>query len=394
MATKLILNFKVLTPLFLGGADQVPELRAPSFKGLLRFWYRAIDPDFAKRDMGDQKPRREERFFGGTSDYAGQPIFIATDVQRSQEKQLVKIELSTLQPRAGQKTRNGLVYLGFPFHMKNGGGGFIESGQDFELCCVIPRKEREDDDIFRRALLSACWLLGHLGSAGSRNRRGFGSLALTDWRFEGEHRPWQELESLPLLHKAIDTNAWHSGFLQALTTVREWFGAFEQHNPQPHLGKLFTWTLGKQGWPVARWDEALNEMGRCLQNYRLRKQPDYEDVKEYLLAAAGQGGAPLRSAPSRTGFGLPLTFRYPSVRGSVTFAPYDDNLKTTQERQGSLLFLKLVTCGGSLHPLYMRLDGDVPGQNSKVAVRGQGRELAPAKVNALDEFMAELAKES
>ena len=65
------------------------------------------------------------------------------------------------------------------------------------------------------------------------------------------------------------------------------------------------------------------------------------------------------------------------MRGSVSFAPYDDELKTTLERQGSLLFLRLTAMGERVHPLYLRLDGDVPGvhSKSKVAVYRQGQSL-------------------
>ena len=37
----LILRLEAVTPLFLGGAEQQPELRAPSVRGALRFWLRA-----------------------------------------------------------------------------------------------------------------------------------------------------------------------------------------------------------------------------------------------------------------------------------------------------------------------------------------------------------------
>ncbi len=41
---KLVVTLKTVTPLFLGGANpnDTAELRAPSIKGALRFWYRAM----------------------------------------------------------------------------------------------------------------------------------------------------------------------------------------------------------------------------------------------------------------------------------------------------------------------------------------------------------------
>jgi CRISPR-associated protein Cmr1 len=36
-------TLRVLTPLFLAGAEQTSaELRAPTFRGLMRYWYRAL----------------------------------------------------------------------------------------------------------------------------------------------------------------------------------------------------------------------------------------------------------------------------------------------------------------------------------------------------------------
>jgi len=67
----LTVTLKTVTPLFLGGARQNEhaELRPPSIKGALRFWYRAIDPQYnqkvdpSKRDS----PTWEQRLFGRSS---------------------------------------------------------------------------------------------------------------------------------------------------------------------------------------------------------------------------------------------------------------------------------------------------------------------------------------
>jgi CRISPR-associated protein Cmr1 len=62
-------TFKVITPLFLGGAnpDERAELREPAIKAALRFWYRAIDPDYRWH---------EARIFGGTGKDEGQAMFL------------------------------------------------------------------------------------------------------------------------------------------------------------------------------------------------------------------------------------------------------------------------------------------------------------------------------
>lgn len=63
-------ELRLLTPLFMGGADQeeeVPELRAASLKSALRWWYRAADPRAVVAERR-YDPRDEDVYFGGTGD--------------------------------------------------------------------------------------------------------------------------------------------------------------------------------------------------------------------------------------------------------------------------------------------------------------------------------------
>lgn len=47
MSRTLTVTLETVTPLFLGGADPrgAPELRAPAFRGALRYWLRATLKD-------------------------------------------------------------------------------------------------------------------------------------------------------------------------------------------------------------------------------------------------------------------------------------------------------------------------------------------------------------
>ena len=76
MAAQLTLTYEVLTPLFMGDANHAAELRSPSFKGLLRFWYRAVDPEFAKSDGIKKNIAQESALFGGSGSKAGQSSFL------------------------------------------------------------------------------------------------------------------------------------------------------------------------------------------------------------------------------------------------------------------------------------------------------------------------------
>src|SRR5262245_63945216 len=94
---------ETVTPLFLGGAepDTRAELRPPSLKGALRFWYRALDGNFR---LG------EPAAFGSTG--VGQaPILLRLN------NQVVGTEPwrppEPIDTQDSQEGINGAVYLGY-----------------------------------------------------------------------------------------------------------------------------------------------------------------------------------------------------------------------------------------------------------------------------------------
>lgn len=394
MADRIVLEYEVLTPMYMGDADLADGvLRPPSFKGLLRFWFRAVAPDYVAQ---------EAAIFGGTS---GQSRFLlrVRELQCSVWKWDNRL-VARLDSGQGKETRNGLRYLGYPFDSRLQKGMEREAigpGSRFALEIVFPVPASQQE---RRAVLAAAWLLGHVGGAGSRSRRGFGSLALRRWGEsptdgEGELlQRWPEWSLLPLLHPSADHREWISGFnrvkklfledwFQAATTAPEAGVVQPDSEPpgHPHLSSKSRTLLAARG--DKDWATVLQAMGRKMQDFRVRKAPDYQHVKDHLT-----GVQRLEQVPDRAAFGLPLTFRYSSVRTRpITFVPYDQDEKTTLERHGSLLHLRVVALADGLHPLFLRLDGAIPGQGKAwVAPRGDGRPLRQVQGNLLDRFMDHL----
>ncbi|MQX37564.1 RAMP superfamily CRISPR-associated protein [Roseospira navarrensis] len=385
MVQALRADFQVVTPLFLGGADQArAELRAPALKGLLRFWYRAADPLFLDGEAalfgaaaGDQSGQSAVLLHVEGKAPANCPAFDDFDPRR-------------FTVRGARQPLNGLTYLGYPFQTRGRDARTaIPPGHAFALRCLLPRAgdgTAESDRDTRRALVAAVWLLGHFGAAGSRARRGFGGLALTGWRpaadAPGGGGPWPELEALPLAASAATVSEAEQALRGGLSVLRDWFppdGWRQVHgrSEHPHLGPAFRYRLEPEGHQD--WARVLAGMGSALQRFRVDMAPD----------DPGNTG---EVTPARASFGLPLTFRY---RGGgtrpITIVPLNDRSKGTYERHGSLLFLRLLPVGGRLHPLYVRMDGAVPGEQPPAAVRGQMRPLKPARTNAMDAFFDSLA---
>jgi CRISPR-associated protein Cmr1 len=401
MVWELKLDLEVLTPLFMGGAGPSAELRAPSLKGLLRFWYRAVDPRFNEPWDG-HRLSREAHLFGGTARGSGQSGFLLRVESSSPVYQQWKdFRAARFSKGSGKHSRNGLVYLGYPFQMAgNENRTAIAPGHRFSVRCIVPRSTggeqgAGDATDIRRSVVAAWWLLTHLGGAGSRARRGFGSLALLHW--EPSAGDWPELKDLAVLSESSDPDAWQRGCDRGLAVLRSWFGSRDSADGKtfhhPHLGPELRYVLLNDGFHRGQWDKALADMGDQLQGFRQRRAPDYQMVKDHLLAIKHQGGKPLQATPPRASFGLPLTFRYSGGLGPVTIVPFDEDRGNTFERHGSLLFLRLVPIGEQLYPLFVRLAGDVPGESPPAALRRDNTALLGFRENAMDGFMNSLRNE-
>jgi CRISPR-associated protein Cmr1 len=395
-------ELRFLTPAFVAGADQTfPELRAASIKSALRFLYRAADPlAVLTKQKGD--PRNEDLCFGGGGEKALQSPFllrVAASEQRPFEWDHINID--RFNEGSGTHRKNGLRYLSYSLHMRgNDGRPALPPGLSANLTIQAERRRLADTpSSARRAWIAALWLLGNLGSLGTRSRRGLGSLEITNWSRLAEAEWQKDASLLPNLQTASNPKDWMAGFSQAMGVFADWFGSFDEKAYgglrfcHPHLGEHLRVALLGEGF--RSWEEALNAAGRRLQDFRVRRRPDYDDVKRAL-----QGRGALSLAPERAAFGLPLTFRYSSVPDAqAEFVPTREGGKD-RKRQASLLRIRLVRLGDRLYPLFVRMEGAVPGEDpgADLLLRRKGErdgreELrGSAGPKLLDEFMESLSR--
>ena len=169
-APELKLTVRTVTPVYLAGAEHgLPELRAPSFKGLLRFWYRAFDPDFL-----DHEPL----LFGGAGGTHGQSPFLLRVGASGPPRRWTwnQAAVGRFDEGQGRNTKNGIRYLA---NRALSDRRAIAPGAACTMHVLCLRRAPAPE--WRRALLGSLWLLFHLGGAGSRSRRGFGSFSLERW---------------------------------------------------------------------------------------------------------------------------------------------------------------------------------------------------------------------
>ncbi len=301
---KCIAHFETITPVFCAGAEQngPSEIREFPIKGMLRWFYRALD--------GTCDRQAEGQVFGSASGSGGVASPVVLEVtprivgDRSYE--------GLLNPRQAQT--QGECYLGYTLYLGNNRRKAIPPGEKF-MVRLTPRWQRPDERV-RKAWLASLWLLGHLGGLGTRMRRGFGTIAL-----QGLEGDWPEIASLPLPNKtATSPGQWKSEFLKGFQTIRTWFPTVRPPNPpQPSFPQTVEVLIG----PTGHQDPlmALRDIGNQMRTFRnIILQPKYPNV---------------------VSFGMPLNSRSQGVR--YTPQGYD--------RSPSRLWIRVIRIQQQYYPL-------------------------------------------
>jgi CRISPR-associated protein Cmr1 len=174
---KLTATYRIVTPLFLGGADQkATDIRPPSVKGALRFWWRALNwGRIRSRFNNDAEALRELN--QQEADLFGAAAVDKT--ARGQSKVLIRTvsKISGIRETTWPSNQTPSGYLGLGlFEMNNHHQReAISEGKDFDVELIFSGDTKaEQIEQVRYALIA----LGLLGGLGSRSRRAFGSIAL------------------------------------------------------------------------------------------------------------------------------------------------------------------------------------------------------------------------
>lgn len=197
---------EVVTPMFLGGADvDGAELRPPSLKGMLRFWWRATCGDISH----DEMVNKEAEIFGSTETKSSVSISILSKGTLSLSKEL-KQRGHTFKVHG--KDVHILDYLAYGTHTYVKGKGnvyhkeHITPGNVFILKMDFKKKFEEE---ITRALT---WLI-HYGGIGARSRNGFGSMVTKIEEpvrnFKSALKNYTANSSESKLFKFVERKTWH-----------------------------------------------------------------------------------------------------------------------------------------------------------------------------------------
>src|SRR3972149_2350701 len=176
MIKKITFEIETITPMFLSGADQnKAELRAASIKGLLRFWWRALQSAGDLERLREMR-ERESKIFGSADERQGGGSGFSVRVSHEgvlyagkkpfPDNPVYKV------PIPGKTFKmNILEYLAYgTFDGKKGfRGDYFDYNQRFNVIMSIFKEP------FANEILIAMYVVSIFGGIGSRSRNGFGS---------------------------------------------------------------------------------------------------------------------------------------------------------------------------------------------------------------------------
>jgi CRISPR-associated protein Cmr1 len=305
------LDLQTVTPLLTGGVFFRPEIRAPSVRGVQRYWLRSLVGGL----LGPQPAlvRQVEGALFGAPQRASLIAVRATG-------EPAKAEIRSL---LADDEFPGVKYLLYSAYQSR--RDVVLAAERFQVRLqtrplVLPEIKIQDlqldESLAWRLALGSLWLVVHMGGIGHRMRRGAGNLeciaAADGWP-----------ETLPPLSvQAKSPQELVEAYGRGLSQLRQAFD-WSPLAPVPeipdfnilHPDTCQVYVLDRT-FPT--WYEALDAAGQAFKSFRLRQPDDYESVKGFLTRAR-QRVIHLKRAI----FGLPLMFFFSSLYREMIDAGVD-----------------------------------------------------------------------
>jgi len=219
-------EIETITPVFMSGEYQGKfELRPSSFKGLMRFWWRAYYWGMNSRDLTLKELEKEEgKIFGTASGNARKSGFSV---------RIRNLNLNFSRQKFSGK--NGFVFNYLSYGAEN--REYILPGSSFTVSLNISDKGIEKD------VLLSFYLLSVFGAVGAKSRNGFGNFVIRKISLEHPDLPDFTFLQQDFLDKAIKNDNIPS------------FNAFSRNI------KIFRLKNSHK-----RWDECLAELGEIYKD--------------------------------------------------------------------------------------------------------------------------------
>ncbi len=337
-------TYRVVTPLFCAGAGpEYPELRLSSFKGVLRFWWRALAWSLHNGDLKVIR-REEDALFGSAK---GGQSRVAMRLVPGSELKMTPVNKVLNVPGMNQVVGEGARYLGYgvmeayPSGIKNTRAGQLIRGclnAPFDFTVQMRCRDKAQFKAQLESLKEATITLGMLGGMGSRSRKGYGSLVLQSLEQDGESQ-WSAPQSMNDLRDKIAA--------QQRTRSAATFPEFTALSNETRYVLL---SSSSKKEPVELLDLVGREMVRFRSWGRKGKilgdkedsEKQFEDDHDMMKDV--MSSKPAKTHPRRIAFGLPHNY---GQKKNQQVNPFNGKNNKHLDRRASPLFIHIHECGGT-----------------------------------------------
>lgn len=334
------IRLELITPLFMAGADgKTPELRPPSIKGMMRFWWRAVKGI----DDSGKMQKEEEKVFGGTGDVGKSKVSLKVN--------LIIKPLDINEEEKGRLTgkHKGLGYLLYSVNL--GPRKFINPGYKFELILCSSDKKA------LREVVASLWCAVYLGGFGTRARRGAGNMIVSDIKGIDDIL----LDFSPRGPNPDEVGSW---LIKNYASAVKLISGERPENFVTNYSNLSFSRFIISNHPINSWVEALNSVGNIFEDFRFGHRNDVFDSAVF--------GLPVRHGNKRMTVGAKL------------------NNNEIIRRRSSLIF-KILRVEGKYYWLVLRLAGEFLPEGG-VLKDSRGKTQKP-DYRLIDQFWGKLKEE-
>ena len=342
---RLNLKCKLITPMFMAGANgRTPELRASEFKGMMRWWWRAI----RALDDINKLSKEESNIFGGSGDGEGKSkvkirVLYNLDCGKVGRnlKNDYRLEWSFDQKEKTLVGRHaGIGYLLYSTILPRSERGFLKDGFEFEILL-----ESFDKVAFDNAVASL-WAAIYLGGFGTRARRGGGNISVEEAKGDSTGNFLWKLDK----NNPSDIAQWLiDNFKEVLNFIN---GAPKPQNFASSYSNLSFSRFIISNESYSTREEALSKIGEIYKNFRDEHRGDIFDVGV---------------------FGLPVSHRSEnSVLKSMSYS-----------RRSSPIIIKVIASSEKFYWFVLRLYGEFLPNNEVLKFKDKTQK---ADYRLIDEF--------
>lgn len=358
------LSCETVTPLFMSGADgMTPELRAPSIKALVRYWWRAANAHMEMKTLIDT----EKKIFGGTgednkkNEYGKSKVAIRVkqnisdrDISDSLYNQDIGFKLVT--NKVGNQYKvpieyKGVCYMLYSTILPNKERKYIKPDTPFSIGLTFRDKDKEAINEFLKGFI----YLEYFGGLGSRSRRGAGSFRITD--INGDTEYIQDDIKAHITMNGINNDEKFKNRIEELSE-----GLKETTNTSYSMLKGSKVLVFE---PSNTWINALEFIGGKFQNFRFHKQSD------------------IYNTPN---FGLPLMHKKRGNKCTTMIGAKEYKGDITR-RSSPLIFKIIKTEKDKYFPVIIYLNGEFLPSGYKITNKYDRKEGYPPNDNVINDFL-------